>query len=333
MASLASVLVILMGSLDLLAANGCDIYGAVGQDLVLPFTYDRLDLSHVVRWVHNKKVVFYRQQGRVSPGNASDLSRNGSLTLRDLRFSSSGEYQVDVLHRDNTLAVRWSRRLCVQDRVSKPQLTSSCDFPTSTLQLTCQVARTEGVYFSWAIDGQFLPSEKKQKLNVSLAETKAGTSFTCSAANGISQEKSDIVRHTCTTSAAPQAGKYCFGLQTVQATFAGGAFLLLLLLAIIIALCCRRQRHRSPGAKDREAFRMRNARNVREAGSVSPDYETMLPPAGPQGQNGEQDYYLPVPQPQDKPADRPSNHPAAEEGKRYSPVPKPRTKTPQTTKV
>lgn len=333
MASLASVLVMLMGLLDLLAVNGCDIYGAVGQDLVLPFTYNRLDLSHVVRWVHNKSIVFYRQQGRVLTGNASDLSQSGSLTLRDLRFSSSGEYQVSVLHRDNTPAVSWSRHLCVLDRVPKPQLTSFCDFPTSTLQLTCQVAGLEGVSFSWAIDGEFIPSEKKQKLSISLAKTKAGTSFTCSAANGISQEKSDIVRHTCTTSAAPQAGNYCFGLQTVQATFAGGAFLLLLLLAIIITLCCCRQRRRSPGAKDGEVFRMRNTRNVREAGSVSPDYETMLPPARPQGQSGEQDYYLPVPQPQDKPANRLSNHPAAEEGKRYSPVPKPRTKSPQTAQV
>lgn len=328
-----SVLVILMGLLDLLAVNGCDIYGAVGQDLVLPFTYNRLDLSHVVRWVHNKSIVFYRQEGQVSTGNASDLSQNGSLTLHDLRFSSSGEYQVTVLHRDNTPAVRWSRRLCVLDRVPKPQLTSFCDFPTSTLQLTCQVARPEGVHFSWAIDGKFLPSEKEQKLNISLVKTKAGMSFTCSVANAISQGKSDIVRHACTTSAAPQARNYCFGLQTVQAVFAGGAFLLLLLLAIIITLCCRRQRRRSSGAKDGEAFRMRNTRNVREAGSVSPDYETMLPPARPHGQSGEQDYYLPVPQTQDKPANRPSNHPAAEEGKRYSPVPKPRTKSPQMAQV
>lgn len=332
MASLVSLLVLLMGPVDLLAANSCDIYVAVGQDLELPFVYDQLDLSYVLRWTHNKSIVFYRQQSRVTVGNASDLSRTGSLKLRDLQFSSSGDYQVDVLDRNNTPAVRWLRRLCVLEWAPKPQLTSFCDFPTSTLQLNCQVAKPQAVEFSWAIDGKILTSEKKQKLSVSLAKIKASTSFTCKAANAVSWVNSDIVRHSCTMSTATQTGNYCFRLQTVQATFAGGAGLLLLLLAIIITLCCcRRQRQRPQEAKDGEAFRMRNARNVREAAAVVPEYEVMLSPAKPQGQSSEQDYYLPVPQAEDKPTNR--HHPAAEEAERSSPVPKPRTKSPQMAKV
>lgn len=330
MACLPSLLVLLIGSVDLLAVNGCDIYGTVGQDLVLPFVYNGLNQSHVLRWTHNKKIVFYRQLGRVSIGNATDVSVNGSLTLNNLQFSSSGDYQVDVLDRKNKPVAKWSHRVCVIDRVPKPQLSSVCDFPASTLRLNCHVAETQGVEFSWAIDGKFLTGEKRRELSVSLMKMKAGMSFMCSVANAVSRENSDIVRHACTSSPATQAGNYCFRLQTVQAVFAGGAGLLLLLLIIIITLCCRRQRYRPLEARDGEEVRMRNTRTTQEPSSVNPDYETMLSSVKPQGQSSEQHYYSTVPQPEDKPENRLSPHPVAEGGERYSPVPKPRTKSPQT---
>lgn len=336
MACLPSLLVILIGLLDLLAINGCDIYGTVGQGLVLPFTYARLDLSHVLRWTHNKTIVFYRQQSRVSIGNATDVSPTGSLMLNDLQFSSSGDYQADLLDRNNKPVETWLRRVCVIDRVPKPQLSSLCDFPASALHLNCHVAKTvEGVEFSWAIDGKFLTSEKKQKLSISLTKLKAGMSFMCSVANAVSRENSDIVRHACTSSAATQADNYCFRLQTVQAVFAGGAGLVLLLLTIIITLCCHRQRQRQrpQGARHGEEFRMRNARNVQEPGSVNPDYETMLSSVKPQGQSSDQNCYSTVPQAEDKTADRLSHHRVAKAGERSSPVPKPRTKSPQTANV
>lgn len=330
MACLPSLLVLLIGLVDLLAVNGCDIYGTVGQDLVLPFVYNGLNLSHVLRWTHNRTIVFYRQLGRVSVGNATDVSLSGSLMLNNLQFSSSGLYQVDVLDRNNKPVTKWSRLVCVIDRVPKPQLSSVCDFPASTLRLNCHGAETQGVEFSWAVDGKFLTSEKRQELSVSLTKMKAGMSFMCSVANAVSRENSDIVRHACTTSPATQVNNYCFSLQTVQAVFAGGAGLLLLLLIIIITLCCRRQRHGPLEARDGEEVRMRHARPMQEPSSVNPDYETMLSSVKPQGQSSEQRYYSTVPQPEDEPANRLSHHPVAEEGERYSPVPKPRTKSPQT---
>lgn len=334
MACLPSLLVILIVSVDLLAVNGCDIYGTVGQDLVLPFIYDKLDRFHVLRWTYNKNIVFYKQQSRVSIGNATDVSPTGSLTLSNLQFSSSGDYQADVLDRNNKPVATWSRRVCVIDRVPKPQLSSLCDFPASALHLNCHVDKTQGVEFSWAIDGKFLTSEKKQKLSVSLTKMKAGMSFMCGVANAVSRENSDIVRHTCTSAAATQADHYCFRLQTVQAVFAGAAGLFLLLLTIIIiTLCCRRQRQRPQGARDGEEFAMHNARNRQEPGSVNPDYETMLSSVQPQGQSSDQNYYATVPQAEDKPVTRLSQHLVVEEGQRSSPVPKPRTKSPQMAKV
>lgn len=328
MCCLAFLLVIL----DLLAADGCDIYGAVGQKLELPFIYDKLDLFHVLRWTHNRSIVFYRQQSRVSTGNATDVSPTGSLTLNNLQFSSSGEYKADVLDRNNKLVATWSRRVCVIDRVSKPQLSSLCDFQASALHLNCHVDETYGVTFSWAIDGKLLPRENKQKLSISFPETKAGMRFMCSAANAISKENSDIVSHVCTRTAEAQADKYCYRLQTVQAVFAGGAGLVLLLLIIIIALCCCRQKQRPLEARDREEFRMQSTRKVHKPGSVSTDYENVRSSVKAQGQNSEQNY-LTVPQSEEKSANRLSHHSVAEGGERSSPVPKPRTKSPQMANV
>lgn len=328
MGCLPCLLVLLTGSLGLPAVHSCDFYRRVGQDLMLPFIFDGLDLSHVLRWTHNKTIVFYRQKGHVSIGNATDISLTGSLLLKNLQYSSAGDYQVNVLHANNTLAKQWTGRLCVVDRVPKPQLSFSCDFPTSSVLLNCQVDNPRGLEFSWAIDGKSLISEKKQKLSISLSKLKAGSGFMCNAAHVASTEKltSNVVYPVCKTPALMPLDSYCFSLKTVQAVFAGGAGLVVLLLTIIITMCCHCQRRQGPpGAAGSGGFGMRGARNAEELDSI-PDYETMLSPKDPQKS---QDCYSVVP-PEDSTASEPSRLPVAEVGQRDSPVPKPRTKSPKT---
>lgn len=320
MASFVPLLVVLTG----LAVNGCDFYRGVGQDLTLPFIFDRLDLSHVVRWTHNKNILFYRQRGYVSIGNASDVSLAGSLLLKDLQLSSSGDYRVIVLHPNNTQAAAWSRRLCVLDSVPKPDLSYLCDFSASSVTLNCHVAKAQGVEFSWLVDGKFLTT-KTQTLSISLAKVEVGMSFVCRVANIVSRESSATVRPLCQRSLPTPSSPYCFSLKTVQAVFAGGAALVVLLLSIIMILCCRHQRHRPRGEGDGGETRMRDLRNAEEM-----EYEVMLMSKEHQLQNSEH-CYLNVPQPDDPTANRLPACP--EEGQRASPVPKPRTKSPQTANV
>lgn len=323
MACFAPLLVVLTGLAALLAVNGCDFYRGVGQDLTLPFIFDRLDLFHVVRWTHNTTILFYRQRGYVSVGNATDVSLVGSLLLKDLQLSSSGDYRVIVLHPNSTRsAAVWSRRVCVLDRVPKPDLSYLCDFSASSVTLNCHVAKAQGVEFSWVVDGKFLTT-KTQKLSVSLAKVEAGMSFVCSAANVVSRESSGTVRPLCQRSLPTPSGPYCFSLKTVQAVFAGGVGLFVLLLSIIMILCCQRRRPRGEGYGGET--RMRDLRNTQEV-----DYEVMLSPIEPQLQNLE-NCYLTIPQPEDPTPNRLSACP--EEGQRVSPVPKPRTKSPQKANV
>ncbi|XP_011605785.2 uncharacterized protein [Takifugu rubripes] len=328
MACFAPLLVVLTGLADLLAVNGCDFYRGVGQDLTLPFIFDRLDLSHVLRWTHNTTILFYRQRGYVSIGNATDVSLAGSLLLKDLQLSSSGDYRVIVLHPNNTqAAAAWSRRVCVLDSVPKPDLSYLCDFSASSVTLNCHVAKARGVEFSWVVDGKF-STAKTQTLSVSLAKVKVGMSFVCSVANIVSRESSGTVRPLCQRSPPTPSGPYCFSLKTVQAVFAGGVGLLVLLLSIIVILCCRRQRRgpRGPrGEGNGGEIRMRDLRKAQEE-----NYEVMLSPKEPQLQNSEH-CYLTVPQPEDPTPNR--LPPCPGEGQRASPVPKPRTKSPRTANV
>lgn len=325
MACFVPLLVVLTGLADLLAVNGCDFYRGVGQDLTLPFIFDRLDLSHVLRWTHNTTILFYRQRGYVSVGNATDVSLAGSLWLKDLQLSSSGDYRVIVLHPNNTqAAAAWSRRVCVLDSVPKPDLSYLCDFSASSVTLNCHVAKAQGVEFSWVVDGKF-STAKTQTLSVSLAKGKVGMSFVCSAANIVSRESSGTVRPLCQRPLPTPSGPYCFSMKTVQAVFAGGVGLLVLLLTIIVILCCRRQRRGPRGEGNGGEIRMRDLRKAQEE-----NYEVMLSPKEPQLQNSEH-CYLTVPQPEDPTPNR--LPPCPGEGQRVSPVPKPRTKSPQTANV
>ncbi|XP_029290089.1 uncharacterized protein LOC115009917 [Cottoperca gobio] len=328
--------VILSGFINLSAANQdtCDLYAVVGQSLTLPFVFEELANSHVLRWTHNKSIILYRQQGKVSVGKPEDISKTGSLFLKNLQFSSAGTYQADVLNPNGTLAVTWTGRLCMMDKVAKPLLTYICDSKTSAVDLNCQVAKLQGSVFSWTLNEKTLTGETRQTLSISLAQLKEQKSFTCSVANKVSNEKSDTVRPTCKSPPPPTL--YCFTSKTAVALLAGGAGLIVLLLIIIMILCCCYRRIKiQMRRRDEGELRMRSL-NKREPGSISLEYETMQqtedsPPVSPN--SSPRDCYENVSEPEAQTENRPAQLSADAEGQRPSPVPKPRTKSPKTPNI
>ncbi|KAG8012797.1 T-cell surface antigen CD2 [Nibea albiflora] len=308
--------IVLCGFISLPAAKDtCDLYAAVGESLTLPFVYNGLTNSHVLRWTHNKKIIYYREKGKVSVGNSLVISATGTPLLKNLQSSSAGTYQVTVLHSNGTVANTWTGHLCILDKVSKPQLTYTCD--SSAVNLNCYVANPQGLVFTWTLDGNDLTSETKQKLSISLAQLLGQRSFTCSVANKVSKEKSDVVRPTCKSPTL-----LCFPSKTVVAVVAGGAGLILLLLIIIVALCCRHRCNKT-SVKDKGGLRMLSL-SKREPDSTSRVYETMHP---------SEDCYETVSQSEAQTENKPSELTTAAEGVQPSPVPKPRTKSPQTPNV
>lgn len=322
--------VVLTGFMELLAARSCDINAAVGENLSLPFVHDRLNSSNVLRWTHNSSIVFYRQRGRVSVGKETDISPTGSLLLSSLPFSGAGLYKVDVLHPDGETAKTWSVHLCVLDKVLKPQISYNCDFKSAFVSLTCLAAMPQGLLFSWAIDGKTLTSEKEQKLRISLAQLRGERSFTCSVANKVSKETSDIVHPTCKSPSPPPKPVLCFTSTAVVGALTGGAGLIVMLLIIIVVLCCCR-RHKRPRmtTKDERSLRILSL-HKQEMDSFSPVYEIMRPnedASAPSLEPSPRACFENVSQPDEN---RRAQLSIPAEERRPSPVPKPRTKCPQT---
>lgn len=334
---------LLSGFIDLLAANNCDLYAARGQSLALPFAFHGLDKLHLVRWTHDNKIIFYREKGRVSQGKEADVAANGSLLLSDLQASAAGLYQVNVLHPNATPADSWRGRLCVEEKVLKPQLDYNCNFQSAVVNLDCLVANPRGLVFLWALDGKHLERESGQRLSVSLVKLKGQGSFTCSVANQVSKAESDAVRPACKSPPPPPPppppplpNLLCYTSITVKAVLAGGACLILLLLTIVIVQCCSSSKSSRARATEKQDVRM-VAISQEQPRSVRSEYETMRsmadsPPPSPEP--SVRNCYDRVSQPDSSKNEISASHlSATAEMKQPSPVPKPRTKAPLSPKT
>lgn len=319
----ATLGVVLWGFIHLSTANkdACDFYSAVGQNFTLPFDYEPLTATHGLKWTHDNKTIFVRERSNVSLGKADFVSLKGSLLLKNLQFSDAGIYQADVLNPNGKSAKTWQGRLCVVDKVWKPQLTYVCDFKSNAVNLNCIVNKPQGLLFSWALEGNNLPGETKQTLSMSLAKLQGETKITCSVANKGSMEKSDAVHPVCKSTSPTTTG--CFTSKPVMAVLAGGAGLILLLVIIILLLCCRHKRNRD--TRNNVELRM-SSQKKRDSLSTGPDYETM---------NTTEHYVRQSPKPSPRACYQTVSHtenkaslPTAAEGQTALPVPKPRTKSP-----
>ncbi|XP_026220550.1 SLAM family member 6 [Anabas testudineus] len=323
--------IFLLGLINLSAANRdtCDLYAAVGLSVTLPLDFDGLTNAHELKWFHNNTVVFHRKQNKLIVVKTGDISPMGSLQLKNLQFSDAGTYQADVLHPNNSIAKKWSGRLCVQGKVPKPQLTYICDFEFCTVNLNCIVTSPEGLVFSWTLGKKTLLNQTRQTWSISLSHLK-GENVMCSVGNKVNRENSDVVRLTCKS--PTWANLHCFTFKTMAAVLAGAGGLILLLLIIIIILCCHHKRAKTQMRLTNKVQLRMPSLNKQESGSISPDYETM---------HGTEDYLSPSPKPSPRACYKNDSQlegqsvqlSAAAEELKPSPVPKPRTKITQTTNM
>ncbi|XP_057693308.1 uncharacterized protein si:ch211-132g1.1 [Corythoichthys intestinalis] len=307
--------------------DACYLYGAVGQTMEFPFVYNQLANTDILSWTHNGTIVFIREQAKVLVGKPEDVSKTGSLLLKNLKLSSSGLYQATVRHPNRTLVAAWTGRLCTIDKVSQPRIGYICDAKTGFVNLSCHVDNPHDLTFSWTIDEINLSSATKQTLNVSLDKKK---NFVCKAKNRFGMEKTDTIRPVCKnlppTSPAPVL--LCFTSITIIAALAGGVALFLLLLVVIAMMCHRLGRSKTDmRVSDKGDFRMVSIRQqIPELNG--PDYETMNPADFPMASVPE-----PLPRIGHTSASTPSERlpqMVQAAARDPSPVPKPRTKNPQT---
>lgn len=325
------VAVILLGRIHISAAvnDTCDLYAAVGQSLNLPFDFKDLTTKHDLQWTHNNTVVYKQISGKVISGTAEDISPTGALSLRNLQFSAAGIYQANVL---TSSKPTWSRRLCVMDSVTKPQLTYVCDFKSSAVALNCNVINSQALVFSWMLGKTILQRETRQTLSLTLGQLKGG-SVMCAVENKASRSNSDVVFPACKSPTASTPAPVCLPFKMFGAVLAAGGGLVLVLLIVIIILCCRQKRTKAQMRSGNKVELRLASVNKQEFGSVSPDYETM---------HATEDYTCPSPKPSPRACNKsgselegeaknkPLQASPTDEEQKPSPVPKPRTKLTQT---
>uniref|UniRef100_A0A1A7X1K3 CD2 molecule n=1 Tax=Iconisemion striatum TaxID=60296 RepID=A0A1A7X1K3_9TELE len=317
-------LVFLLGSISVVSSDSCDVYAAVGQSVTLPSVHNRPGNSYSLQWTHNKKIIFLRQQSKVLVGKADDISENGSLLLKNLLVAGAGVYEASSQPPNGTR----THRLCVMEKVSKPQLSYVCE--SNAVNLKCDAAKHQDLVFSWTQDKKTIPSETRQTLSIFLTELKEQTSFSCSVENKVSKEVSQTLKPTC------KSPLLCFKIQTVVVVLAGAAGLIFFLFVTVLVLCCFRRRSKTEMKfRDKGELRMLSLKK-RELEAISPDYETMH-----NIQNSPSSTPKPSPRacyqnvsPSDvQTENRPLQLPTAAEGQQSSPVPKPRTKNAQTLNI
>ncbi|CAL8359275.1 unnamed protein product [Lota lota] len=305
----------------------CDIHALVGQSLTLALDQKMLSMKDVLRWTHNKTVIFYRTSALVRTGKPTDVNAAGSLQLRGLSFSSAGDYKADVLNETGARINGWIGHVCVMEKVSTPEATFLCGSSGAVATLNCNVLNPRDVLFEWTHDGQLLKGETKPTLSVSLATFTGDKDFSCRVRNAASDAQSNAVRLKCKPPPPPPPPKiYCFKASTVMAAVTGGGGLILLLLIITIVSCYRQKKEAKPVHQaDLPMVPTTKTDHVTSEYEImhpSGDSRGLSPSPSPTAQG--QDVILSVAKAQGG-----LRTTSPEEKRGPSPVPKPRTKAPE----
>lgn len=96
-------------------STACNIYVGRNRDFTVQLNY-KLKGSELLRWSHNKKVVFEREGNNIISGKEDNIYENGSLALGKMNEEKTGEYTPEV-YEDGTKKVNLkSTYICVMGR-------------------------------------------------------------------------------------------------------------------------------------------------------------------------------------------------------------------------
>lgn len=306
----------------------CNLHAAIGIRLTLPFVFEKLANTEKLVWLYNGRVIYQRDKGKVSVGKPDDITSNGSLVLKNPKLASAGVYQAQVHNSSNALIKTWSSFVCFMEKVPKPILSYNCD--QKSANFNCYTVKSQDLSYSWTMDEKVLTGETRSTLTKPLSNLKSKNLFTCIVSNQVSSEISDTVYPVCTNLPPSSQNQLCFPQKTVLAVLAGAVGTVIILVIVIIALCCCRRRNKLPKRREKVEPRMLSL-TPREPET---DYETM--------------HHVPEMsrEPSPKPSPRASHSatkngsetegdslqpPKSTEGRQDpSPVPKPRTRRPNT---
>uniref|UniRef100_A0A669ERE8 T-cell surface antigen CD2 n=1 Tax=Oreochromis niloticus TaxID=8128 RepID=A0A669ERE8_ORENI len=194
----------------------CDVYAATGSSFTVRLKHVLKD-SDSLRWFKNENLIFHRRSKKVIIGKNDDVDSTGSLKLTQLTKNNTGRYAPQIHRADGTSAGDLpSVRLCVLDRVQKPNVTMTCT-DKGHVNFTCSVGQNEKI--TWFMDDEAL--EEKEKTLTREIKDVLKARFSCNVSNSVSSEISLPVQQNCyATLQKPHVTVNCTGDSEVTFTCA-----------------------------------------------------------------------------------------------------------------
>ncbi|CAB1327774.1 unnamed protein product [Coregonus sp. 'balchen'] len=324
-----------------LSADSCEYSFRNGSSVTIHLKYTDLS-SKELTWKHNEKLIFKRRNGKFILGKAEDIVDGGSLQLKGLMLKDEGTYKAEVFDSDGKSIKEQSSRLCME-KVSKPSVKFTCSAKDVTF--TCTLANTEGVNLKWSRNTKTLDRETKTTLTIDRKTLKAPDTFTCSAANEVSEETSDVIKPTCKAVSDSGVPRLLFGFDfwTMVGILAGGGGLVLLLIITTLVCCCLSRRKSQMRFEEERELRLAPLTKTQppfhpEGQTKHPSHpegqkQRQRPPGGaPPGSTGPRPTARAssqaAPQPRAQARERPPQIPMDDDEEQPPPLPQPRKKGP-----
>ncbi|KAM3584832.1 uncharacterized protein V6R79_000403 [Siganus canaliculatus] len=253
MAPLSTFGVFLLCCSALASTDKCDLHAAVKDEIAVPLNYALTGSEHL-RWMHGSSVIFDRRGTKLTEGQKDDVYQNGSLKLTNVDKSKVGTYTPEVYDKDGVKIQNFkSFRLCLLDRVLKPEVKIQC-FNDTMVKFTCTVdKKTSNHGYEWTEDNKILENAKGPTLPDKIVKEVQYSNFRCTVFNQVSSMTSDPVQQNCYTSVFPDE---LFGIN-IWIIVGGGAGIVVVLIIITIVCCIQNRRKRQMHLRDEEELRLR----------------------------------------------------------------------------
>ncbi|XP_041822463.1 uncharacterized protein LOC121627579 [Chelmon rostratus] len=234
--------------------DGCDFSAATNDNFTVPLHHALQSTEHL-RWAHDQSIIFDRRPNKLVRGKEDDIFKNGSLKLTNLDKSKAGRYTPEVFTADGKAIVNLkSTRLCVFERVPRPEVTFECVQSSRSVRFTCTAGQpNKGLSIEWLQDGKALGKTKSQTL-VKTAEDLKKHTFSCKVSNSYTSLISEPVQHNCTKPGFVFPDKL-LGINSWIVVGCGGGVVLMLIVIIIVCCICNRRKKRMR-LKDEDELRL-----------------------------------------------------------------------------
>uniref|UniRef100_A0A2K6SX16 T-cell surface antigen CD2 n=1 Tax=Saimiri boliviensis boliviensis TaxID=39432 RepID=A0A2K6SX16_SAIBB len=167
--------------------NALEVWGALGQDINLdiPDFQMRTDIDDI-KWEKGsdkKKIAQFRKTKDTFQKDAYKLLENGTLKIKHLKMDDQNTYKVSIYDSKGKSVLEKTFDLKILERVSKPNISLTCDNKT----LTCEVMNGTDLELNLYQNGSNL-SKGSQKVITYKWTPRLSRKFNCTARNKVSEE-------------------------------------------------------------------------------------------------------------------------------------------------